>query len=62
MGAIHQEGAFAAGLIQKLAKRAVVKLNRRFKMACQVRVRIAYIDARYVGICYEFGYSIRLDI
>ena len=61
MVAIHQEGVFAAGLIQKLAKGAVVKLNRRFKMACLVRVRIAYIHDRYVGICDEFGCCFRLD-
>jgi len=51
----------AAGLIQKFAKRVVVKLDRRFKMACLIGVRIAYIHDRYVGIGYEFGCGFRLD-
>ncbi len=61
MVAIHQEGTLAVGLIQKFAKGVVVKLDRRFKMAGLVRVRIAYIHDRYMGIGDEFGGRFRLD-
>ena len=61
MVAVHQEGALAAGLIQKFAKGVVVKLDRRFKMAGLVRVRIAYIHDRYMGIGDEFGGRFWLD-
>ena len=62
MVAVHQESALAAGLIQKFAKGVVVKLDRRFKMAGLVRVRIAYIHDRYMGIDDEFVGRFRLDL